>query len=812
MEDHRLIPGTVLDGRYQIHDTLGEGGFGITYLAENLSIHINTAVKEFFWRGHVRRKASDHLDLLVINENDIQDYDELKKKFMREARLLRDFENEPGVVRVLDYFEANNTAYLVMEYLNGMTFRRYINQNGAFAAEDLLRRMLPLMESLYHIHQAGIIHRDISPDNIMVMEDGSLKLLDFGAARNYKSAAGEGYTTIARENYAPPEQFDRNGKQGPWTDIYALCATIYEGITGSSPESAVQRMFLDELKKPSRIGVNIEPSYEKIIMKGLAMQPENRYLDIEEMKNAVEAALPLIVQHDPRSLRIKAAVLTAACLAGLFIGIFAYREYDRTHKFRNIETETFRLTAGEEMSAEEFDEANAVLEKRIIEFAGEDNYILKSEDGSVTVTLPLSEFEDREIASVIEENFIYIDPENPFEYEYEIQAVWENPAGSLTAGENQCMPEEIEGVAVTQIYSGLYDSAISQMTKGERSNLLTDLKVRLDSLGTPYSIGLLYGNDSKIVIKIAADRMGGIIRSSLGQNALAYIRGKWNYDSVPVSRNLYAEDGAKVLSIEGDEASGYKLICRLSVGSDIEKLNDVVQHAVSSGEDELYLDIDFKDYIAGAPLYGDVADGTLEFTDILVENSDINNEKQKIFLEYFCTLVNDTNMPQSLYPAEQMLQNENGDILYDADPSEYYGLDIKKSPQETAFNELTGQMEKDGWNVQRADGMTAWIGFGLEAGDDLIKKGFKTAAELIERYDLSESAAQFYLCFTDEQGEERCRIILADSGTERKMSAVLVMRGETIEPYFDEAETAWREISLGKNIIKEEPDMTAELN
>ena len=811
MESRALGENTILDGRYNIQRILGEGGFGITYEAENEMIRLKVAVKELFWRDHVRRDAENRRDIILISDEDKSDYVSIKERFMREARLLRDFDSEPGVVKVLDYFEENNTAYLVMEYLNGVTLRRYIKDHGVFTPEDIFRKMLPVMESLSHIHQAGVMHRDISPDNIMVMEDGSLKLLDFGAAGNFKTASGVQYTVIARENYAPPEQFDKSGRQGPWTDIYALSATVYEAVAGSPPESAVQRMFLDELKKPSQMGISIEQAYEKIIMKGLAMKPENRYADMDEMKNAAEAALPLIVRHDPKIRRLKIAVAGAACLAGLFIGISAYGEYDRLHKFRNVETETFRLTADEEMTSEEFEDACNILEDRLAGFAGEDNYILETESGSATVTLPLSEFEEREIALVIEEKFVYINAEKPFKYEYEIQAVWEDPEGSLTAGENQCMPEEIKGTAVTQVYAGISDASVAQMTRGEKSNLLTDLKVRLDSLDTPYSIGLLYGNDSKIVIRIAADRMGSLISDTIGKNALAYIRGKWQCDSVAVMRNPYVENGTDVLAVEGNKNTGYKLVCSLAAGKDADRLKDISEYGIQSGEDELYLDIDFGDYIAGAPLYGSISDGVLEFTDIFLEDGGADSEDQKIFLQYVCALVNDTNMPEPLYLSDQMFQNENGDILYEAEPDDYYGLDTKEPPNKTQFDLLIGQMEEDGWDVQRTDGTTAWIGFGLDAGENLIEDGFKTAVEFIERYDLSECPDQFYLCFTDERNDERCRIILADSVTERKMSAVLVMRGETMEPYFTEAAEAWDELLLGENIIKEEPDLNAEL-
>ena len=147
MNNDHLPEGTLLDERYQIREVLGEGGFGITYAAWNQRIRRKVAVKELFWREHVYREPDSPV-LFVPREEERTDYEALKEKFMREARLLRDFDREPGVVQVLDYFEANNTAYLVMEYLEGVTFRRYMKLHGVFGAEDLFRRLLPLLESL----------------------------------------------------------------------------------------------------------------------------------------------------------------------------------------------------------------------------------------------------------------------------------------------------------------------------------------------------------------------------------------------------------------------------------------------------------------------------------------------------------------------------------------------------------------------------------------------------------------------------------------------------------------------------------------
>lgn len=808
MGDHQLPRSTLLDERYRILEVLGEGGFGITYAAENQRIRLKVAVKELFWRDHVRRDPGSP-ELSVIREEEMEDYQALKEKFMREARLLRDFDREPGVVRVLDYFEGNNTAYLVMEYLEGVTFRQAIKKQGIFEPEDLFRRLLPLLDSLDHIHQAGVIHRDISPDNLMILEDGSLKLLDFGAARNYKSAAGGQYTAIARENYAPGEQFDRKGKQGPWTDIYALCATLYEGLTGSPPESAVQRMFLDELKKPSQLGISIEPSYEKILMKGLEMRPEDRYGDVEQMKKAVEAALPILVERDPKKRALITGILAGAGLAGLLIGMFLYREYDRTHKFRNVETEIFCLTAGEDMTAEEFAEAQGLVEERLKEFAGEENYIMETEGDAVTVTLPLEEFEGREIARVLEEEFVSVNQEHPFRYEYEIQALWEDPRGSLTAGENQCLPEEVEGITVTQVYACSRDAAVEQMTRGEWSNLLTDLKIRLDSLDTPYALGLLYGDESRIAVKIAAEDTGDFIASTLGQNGTVYIQGQWACDTISVVRNAYLEGGTEVLTVEEGGPEDLQLVCRLAEPDAAARLQELSAYSLEAGEPVLYLDLAYSDPVAGASLTEPVTDGTLEFTDFYVESSKGRRE----LLEYLCALINDTHLPETLLPEDRIFQDEKGGILFGAEGEDYYGVRVKESPPEEEFRQLIGEMEKDGWEISRTDGRTAWVQLGLTAGPDLIREGFRLAEEIVRQYDLGKPRGSFYLCFTEEQGEERCRIIVGDSGLERTVTARLVMTGETMIPYFEEAREAWRGLSLGETIaVQEEPDLRETLS
>ena len=810
MKSRQLREGTLLDERYLIQEVLGQGGFGITYGAVNQRINQRVAIKELFWRDHVLREdgASDRIS--VISREEELDYQKLKEKFMREARILRDFAREPGVVQVLDYFEANNTAYLVMEYLEGMTFRQYLKTYGVFEPEDLFRRLLPLLDSLSRIHASGVIHRDISPDNIMVLEDGTFKLLDFGAARNYRTAAGGQYTAIARENYAPGEQFDRKGRQGPWTDIYALCATLYEGVTGSPPESAVQRMFLDELKNPSEMGAAVESSYEKIIMKGLQMSPANRYGDLEQMKKDVEDALPVLVEPDRRKRGLMAGILAGVAAACVLVGVLWYREYDRTHKFRNVTTEAFQLTAHPEMTAEEFAQAQEKVEERLADMAGEDNYLLEVQGSTVTAILPLEEFEGREIRSVLEEEFVSVNEEKPFRYEYEIQAVWEDPNTSLLAGENQCLPQEVEGKTVTQIYAFSSDLASGQMTRGEWSNLLTDLKIRLDSLDTPYAFGLLYGNETKVVLRIAAEKTGEPINTTLGQNGGMYLCGRWVCDSLLLSRYSDLQEGAGPLTVEEDGKGGYRLACGVSGEDSVNRLREIREYGLRTGEPSLYLKVIGCGYLAGGVLEDPIGEGTVRLTEIYLREGEQGGQVSPSLLEYFCALINDTYLPASLLLETRTFQDEQGKILFGAQDEDYYGVKLAASPLEENFGHLTEQMEKDGWTVTRREGQTAWISLGLPADGQLFSRGFERAAELIRQYNLAEGRGNFYLCFTEEQGNERCRILLVDSGTQRSLSARLILGGETMEPYYEGALAAWQELSLGEGIVMEEPYLSEE--
>ena len=288
---YSLQRNTGLIGRYVIQEVLGQGGFGITYLGIDKLYGNKVAIKEYYPQKIAMRKAQYEDVVTVTSIEEKNNYDKGKKRFLDEAQVMARFNKNEGIVKILDFFEANNTAYIVMEYLEGITLKQYLGKYGVLQFRKLIEMMLPLLEALIEIHSQGLIHRDISPDNIMVQHNGKLKLMDFGAARDYTESGNKSLTVILKSGYAPPEQYQTHGVQGPWTDIYALCATIYKCLTGITPPDAIARVMDDKFKEPDQLDGKLSPDIKKILWKGMNIFPEERYQDIGEFGEDVCDAL-----------------------------------------------------------------------------------------------------------------------------------------------------------------------------------------------------------------------------------------------------------------------------------------------------------------------------------------------------------------------------------------------------------------------------------------------------------------------------------------------------------------------------------------
>lgn len=285
-----ISPGTLLNDRYLIGACIGEGGFGITYIARDTLLDIRVAAKEYYPSGVVSRNTTTSEDVLIHSSSKAKKiYDKGIKNFLSEARLLAKFSAEPGIVSVKDFFETNQTAYIIMEYLDGETLKEYLERVNIISYDNAICLLMPVMESLLKLHKSNLLHRDISPDNIMLSDSG-IKLLDFGSAREFDYDDEKSMSIVLKHGYAPAEQYRRHGEQGPWTDIYAICAVMYKCITGVVPDSSIDRMYEDTVKPPSALGIEIGKSFEQVLMKGLAIRVEDRYKTIDDLLDAFSLA------------------------------------------------------------------------------------------------------------------------------------------------------------------------------------------------------------------------------------------------------------------------------------------------------------------------------------------------------------------------------------------------------------------------------------------------------------------------------------------------------------------------------------------
>lgn len=308
-----LPPGTVLDGKYLLGGVIGEGGFGITYMGTDLNLQLKVAVKEYFPASLASRNvlAGTGYDIHVIGGDIGALYWKGLEDYANEANRLAQFALQPGIVSVLNFFYENNTAYMVMEFVEGITLREYLRRhNERLPWQETLDLLHPVILSLIKVHNAGIIHRDISPDNIMISENGEMVLIDFGAAR--KMEGDQEKTVVLKRGYAPLEQYQTDGNQGTWSDVYSFCATIYRMISGVKAPDALAVMGGSAQIKPLKTLVKEVPEFlDRAVSLGMQNEISARIQSMEELegylyrgrhiknragrKKAIAAALILVV-------------------------------------------------------------------------------------------------------------------------------------------------------------------------------------------------------------------------------------------------------------------------------------------------------------------------------------------------------------------------------------------------------------------------------------------------------------------------------------------------------------------------------------
>ena len=270
---------------YAIGEVLGQGGFGITYKGGDLSLRRYVALKEFFPQGCVRQGNQ------VVPGGDLSaaDYAGVKAKFIEEARTLARF-SDPGIVRVFGVFEENNTAYMAMEFLEGSTLSKRISEVGVLDEAEAVSIAEKIGGALAVVHAAGLIHRDLKPDNICLTKDGRVVLIDFGTARAFASGKTVKQTTMLTPGYAPLEQYGQQARFGPYTDIYALAATLYHAVTGQVPPQATDRAAGVELKAPRELNSKLSRTLSDALVWAMQVKAAERPQSIREFLDAMKTS------------------------------------------------------------------------------------------------------------------------------------------------------------------------------------------------------------------------------------------------------------------------------------------------------------------------------------------------------------------------------------------------------------------------------------------------------------------------------------------------------------------------------------------
>lgn len=286
VQPHCLTPGTILGNHFIVGTVIGFGGFGITYKCFDTALGVTVAAKEFYPIGLVNRSPGENKVGLLSGEKQKQ-YKEQLSRFLMEAQSVARFGKAKDIVNIYDFFEENGTAYIIMEYIDGVLLKDYLEKQGAMPPNVAMSVIMLIIEAVKKIHSKGIIHRDISPDNIFITDENSIKIFDFGAAQLNDSKEGMAGEKVIKIGYSAPEQYRNKSRQDFYTDIYSVGAIMYQMLTGRKPIESTEREYKDKLKSPMELGVKINSNVDRAVMEAMAVRPELRFQGIQQFEEAL---------------------------------------------------------------------------------------------------------------------------------------------------------------------------------------------------------------------------------------------------------------------------------------------------------------------------------------------------------------------------------------------------------------------------------------------------------------------------------------------------------------------------------------------
>ena len=282
------LPGeTILAGKYLVGRLLGQGGFGMTYIGWDIALERKVAIKEYYPAGQVSRSPGTKNLTWYTSDNAQAARQEGMQMFLKEARKMSKLDDIPGIVRVRDLFQENGTAYIVMDFVEGETLKNRLQRTGPMSWEQAQKIFRPAIRAMEAVHGQGVIHRDLSPDNLMLTKNGGVRILDLGAAKDLNINTGASSMQVAKAGFSPLEQYTQRGGSGTWTDVYSMAATVYYTLTGKLPPNAVDRVGKDKLDWNFSALQSLPPAALRTLKKAMALTVDNRLQTMEELEKGL---------------------------------------------------------------------------------------------------------------------------------------------------------------------------------------------------------------------------------------------------------------------------------------------------------------------------------------------------------------------------------------------------------------------------------------------------------------------------------------------------------------------------------------------
>lgn len=375
---NHLYPGMKLNnGRYIVGTVSNFGGFGVVYRAWDTQLEIMVAIKECFPPNLVTRTSGEARVALLSGGIRRAQFLNQMGLLLEEAKNTAQFGDHPNIVNVFTRFEDNGTAYMVMEYMEGVTLKEYLKQNnGKLDVDTTITILLSVIKALKEVHKRGMLHRDIAPDNIFILQNGTVKLFDFGAGKFADEDKNLQRENVVKPGYTPPEQYDDKSTQGPWTDIYALAATMYRCITGIVPDESTNRKEALYNKEPDTVKALHEvdkfiPEYiDSSLMRAMSVTPKFRFQSVNEFEEAILNKKTFRSEEEERKFLLRRRLISVACVGLVILAGALYALMDYNNKKKAAELEEASITVwmpvdedGEEIAKKEFEGMTAEFAK-----------------------------------------------------------------------------------------------------------------------------------------------------------------------------------------------------------------------------------------------------------------------------------------------------------------------------------------------------------------------------------------------------------------------------------------------------------------